>query len=115
MKYVGLYSLKFRSKLARGVGGTYGYVGKSKIKSLGGLLNIAAISFSCSFSFGVILLFFLGDGNSFTLILQFFMVYLLVPVLTGEGVRAAFAGVGCGGAGGVAAFPLRFLTPLSFL
>lgn len=96
MKYVGLYSLKFKSKFARGVKGSQGYVGWSKIKSLGGLLKMAASSFSCSLSFAVMRLFFFGEGKSFTLMLQFFMVYLFVRVSTGGGVRAAFAGVGVG-------------------
>lgn len=115
MKYVGLYSLKFKSKFARGVSGNQGYVGWSNIKSLGGLLNIAASSFSSALSFGVIRLFFGFSGNSDTFIFEFFIIKLFVRVLTGGGVRAAFAGVGFGGAGGVSAFLLRFLTPLSFL
>lgn len=57
---------------------------------------MAAISFSCSFSFGVMRRFFFGLGNSFILMLHFFKVYLFVRVSTGGGVRAAFAGVGVG-------------------
>lgn len=77
-----VYSLYFKSKFTRGVGGNQGYVGRSPQKCLGGLQKAFACHNSSSNSFGVNLLGFilLSLVNIDTLQFVFIILYFVLLV-----------------------------------